>query len=104
MHCRILTYGNSLHLGLILQLLLITDKEQHQANANVHNLMIVLGQQIKWAYQDSAEIHSDNPFQQTGEVERLLEEANDLIEQIEVEGHATSGDSRKQVELFFTFF
>jgi len=33
----------------------------------------------------------------TGEVERLLEEANDLIEQIEVESHATSGDNRKQV-------
>ena len=32
-----------------------------------------------------------------GEVEGLLEEAKDLIDQIEVESHAATGDVRKQV-------
>lgn len=32
-----------------------------------------------------------------GEVEGLLEEAKDLIDQIEVESHAASGDTRKQI-------
>ncbi|KAL5271990.1 hypothetical protein ACHWQZ_G000253 [Mnemiopsis leidyi] len=39
-----------------------------------------------------------------GEVEGLLEEAKDLIDQIEVESHAASGDARKQVLLPFLEF
>ena len=35
-----------------------------------------------------------------GEVEGLLEEAKDLIDQIEVESHAATGDVRKQVSNF----
>ena len=35
-----------------------------------------------------------------GEVEGLLEEAKDLIDQIEVESHAATGDARKQVSNF----
>ena len=34
---------------------------------------------------------------QVGEVEGLLEEAKDLIDQIEVESLAATGDARKQV-------
>lgn len=34
-----------------------------------------------------------------GDVEGLLEEAKDLIDQIEVESHAASGDARKQITM-----
>ena len=42
---------------------------------------------------------TDHVTYQVGEVERLLEEASDLIDQIEVDSYSATGDQRKQVEL-----